>query len=107
MRVDICMATANQLSGTQWSRVFGAWLIALPATLSALFFSEAVGLVPLRVVLVLTCFMFPLAFVLRSACQLLTGVCSLMRFRRSLSTGLRRFTVNFLFEGCFSNAAVV
>lgn len=58
------MAIATQLSGPRWGFVFAAWLIALTATLGALFFSEAMGLVPCELCWYQRIFMFPLIFTL-------------------------------------------
>lgn len=58
------MAIANQLSGPRWGLVFAAWLIALAATLGALFFSEVMGLVPCELCWYQRIFMFPLVFIL-------------------------------------------
>src|SRR3546814_12410014 len=58
------MVVSNQLSGPRWGRVFAAWVIALTATLGALFLSEIMGFVPCELCWYQRIFMFPLVFIL-------------------------------------------
>lgn len=58
------MTIATHLSEPRWYRLFAAWIIALIATLGALFLSEIMGLVPCELCWYQRIFMFPLVFVL-------------------------------------------
>lgn len=58
------MAQDHSLKGYRWGRVFVAWLIALAATLGALFLSEIVGLIPCELCWYQRIFMFPLVLIL-------------------------------------------
>lgn len=58
------MTIVTHLSEPRWYRLFAAWVIALIATLGALFLSEIMGLVPCELCWYQRIFMFPLVFVL-------------------------------------------
>ncbi|MFT0546272.1 disulfide bond formation protein B [Allopusillimonas ginsengisoli] len=58
------MTNVRQLSEPHWYRLFAAWIIALIATLGALFLSEIMGLIPCELCWYQRIFMFPLVFVL-------------------------------------------
>lgn len=51
-----------------WLLIFMAWLIALAATLGALFIGEVMGKTPCLLCWFQRCFMFPLAIILGVAC---------------------------------------
>ncbi len=54
---------------TTWRLLLGAWLVALTATLGALFIGEVMGQSPCVMCWYQRIFMFPLAFILLVACQ--------------------------------------
>lgn len=54
----------NQSVSREWLLIFGAWLIAASATLSALFFGEVMLLPPCTLCWYQRIFMFPLALIL-------------------------------------------
>lgn len=57
--------SAHKRTGvTAWALIFGAWLIAASATLSALFFGEVMQLPPCVLCWYQRIFMFPLALIL-------------------------------------------
>jgi disulfide bond formation protein DsbB len=57
----------NRLAGISWSLVFSAWLIALIASLGALFIGEVMGQLPCNLCWYQRAFMFPLVIILAIA----------------------------------------
>lgn len=55
-------------AGTSWSLVFSAWLIALTASLGALFIGEVMGQLPCNLCWYQRVFIFPLVIILAVGC---------------------------------------
>lgn len=69
MSVDPLPATGtSQASPPTWWLLLAAWLVALSATLGALFIGEIMGQTPCNLCWFQRIFMFPLAFMLAIAC---------------------------------------
>lgn len=66
--ISFAMTEFNTHKGSAWGLLLAAWMIALFATLSALFIGEVLGRVPCVLCWFQRAFMFPLAVILGVAC---------------------------------------